>query len=137
MQADFTDANERHWYDAELLLERERLANADHLYGFSAECGLKALMIAFGMPCDETGSPQKRNDWKHIDQLSVRYESYRSGGEFSDYCCDNLDAFTNWHTGDRYANQVEFNAEYVHSHRIVAQAIRSLVEIARKRGIIE
>ena len=41
---DFLDAMDRHWRDAELLRSSERLANADHLYGLSAECGLKALL---------------------------------------------------------------------------------------------
>lgn len=40
----FRDAMDRHWQDAELLHRKERLANADHLYGLSAECGLKALL---------------------------------------------------------------------------------------------
>ena len=35
----FLDAHNRHWKDAELLFCRARLANADQLYGFSAECG--------------------------------------------------------------------------------------------------
>ena len=42
-------ALQRHWEDAELLFSEKRLANADHLYGFSAECGLKAVMEALGM----------------------------------------------------------------------------------------
>ncbi len=29
----FRDAMDRHWQDAELLHRKERLANADHLYG--------------------------------------------------------------------------------------------------------
>ena len=42
---------ERHWLDAEQLfhLTPPRLANADQLYGLSAECGLKALMHKWGM----------------------------------------------------------------------------------------
>jgi len=40
---DFLDAHERHWEDAELLFGNRRWANADHLYGLAAECGLKAL----------------------------------------------------------------------------------------------
>jgi hypothetical protein len=40
MNADFLDAHYRHWQDAELLFGRGRLANADHLYGLAAECGL-------------------------------------------------------------------------------------------------
>lgn len=137
MQADFSDANERHWHDAELLLTGERWANADHLYGFSAECGLKALMVAFGMPCNEVGSPREQRDWKHIDKLSTRYEAYRSGSAFADYRCDDVDAFANWLVSDRYANQAEFDANYVAVHRNAAQAIRSLLKTARREGVIE
>ena len=44
MKADFLDAHQRHWDDAEHLLQAQRWANADHLYGFAAECGLKAVV---------------------------------------------------------------------------------------------
>ena len=54
---DFYDAHHRHWEDAERLYHNERWANADHLYGIAAECGLKRLMIAFGMRCDANGDP--------------------------------------------------------------------------------
>ncbi|WHF34964.1 hypothetical protein [Aeromonas salmonicida] len=47
MQADFLDAHARHWDDAESLLQAQRWANADHLYGMAAECGLKQLMRVF------------------------------------------------------------------------------------------
>lgn len=49
MKTDFHDAHERHWDDAERLFEAQRWANADHLYGVAAECGLKWLMVHFGM----------------------------------------------------------------------------------------
>lgn len=49
MNADFLDANARHQHDADLLFDRQRWANADHLYGLAAECGLKRLMVTFGM----------------------------------------------------------------------------------------
>ena len=48
--ADFVDAHFRHWGDAELLFTNGRWANADQMYGFSAECGMKAVMVALGMP---------------------------------------------------------------------------------------
>ena len=50
--ADFSDAHRRHWEDAELLHAYSRWANADQLYGFSAECGLKAVMQVLGMHVD-------------------------------------------------------------------------------------
>ena len=67
--ADFVDAHHRHWTDAELLFERDRWANADQLYGFSAECGLKAVMKTFGMPVDETGTPEEREHRVHVQDL--------------------------------------------------------------------
>jgi hypothetical protein len=55
--ADFADAHRRHWEDAELLFAHDRWANADQLYGFSAECGLKTVMQALGMNTDAAGVP--------------------------------------------------------------------------------
>ena len=63
MQADFLDAHKRHWEDAERLFQAQRWANADHLYGMAAECGLKRLMQAFGMPLDVSKDrPLKQED---------------------------------------------------------------------------
>lgn len=56
-QADFFDAHERHWGDGEILFNAQRWANADHLYGLSAECGMKAVMVGLGMPTDKQGIP--------------------------------------------------------------------------------
>ena len=53
--ADYSDAHRRHWEDAELLFTNARWANADQSYGFSAECGLKAMMQSRGMPVRPTG----------------------------------------------------------------------------------
>lgn len=93
---DFFDAMDRHWHDAELLRSNKRLANADHLYGLSAECGLKALMkkikerleketqSAQGLSTSPDGqgrisqaSPElESKDRKHINDLFDRYETY-------------------------------------------------------------
>ena len=46
---DYRDAAKRHLEDANLLLAHnpQRLANASHLYGISAECALKAVARKF------------------------------------------------------------------------------------------
>lgn len=80
MQADFFDAHERHWDDAERLFNAQCWANADQLYALAAECGLKRLMLAFGMPFDTSKDrPDKEQDRKHADGIWARYESYRYG----------------------------------------------------------
>lgn len=54
-------AARRHMTDAETLFTAGRLANAGQLYGFVAECGLKAMMIACGIQADADGGiPGKR-----------------------------------------------------------------------------
>ena len=55
MKVDCRDAHDRHWHDGETLYAASRWANADHLYGISAECGLKAAMTGLGMTTTETG----------------------------------------------------------------------------------
>jgi len=67
--ADFVDAYHRQWADAELLFANDCWANADQLYGFSAECGLKAVMKTLGMPVDETGIPEEREHRVHVQDL--------------------------------------------------------------------
>ena len=67
--ADFADAHRRHLEDAELLFDRERWAKADHLYGLSAECGLKAVMRSLGMPVDAVGMPREREHRQHMPDL--------------------------------------------------------------------
>jgi len=40
----YTDAALRHWKDAELLEKENRVENADHHYGFAAECAIKKVL---------------------------------------------------------------------------------------------
>ena len=56
MNTDFLDAHKRHWADAELLYNEDRWANADHLYGMAAECGLKRLILLFALDGEQTWS---------------------------------------------------------------------------------
>ncbi len=96
MQADFLDAHERHWYDADRLFSAGRYANADHLFGMAAECGLKRLMMKFGMMVSTEGKPKERDDREHVDKIWARFESYRSGSvEGRDYGLPTPNPFDN------------------------------------------
>ena len=139
MQADFFDAHERHWQDAETLRANTRWANADHLYGFSAECGLKRLMQAFGMGLDPDGSPtDKKHDRVHVDKAWDRYESYRSGHHSgAGYVLRSTNPFSNWSSDQRYARQAEFNEVFVDKHRLGAMEIREKIQAARLDGLVQ
>lgn len=45
MHADFLDAHERHWDDAERLFAVQRWANADHLYGYGGRMRLEEIDV--------------------------------------------------------------------------------------------
>lgn len=138
MQADFLDAHHRHWDDAERLFLAQRWANADHLYGFAAECGLKRLMLAFGMPYDVAKDrPQHDVDRKHADEVWARFESYRSGAVLGAGYAPVVAAnpFSQWSASQRYAHHSNFNQARANGHRVGADAVRALVLKAQREGL--
>lgn len=133
---DFLDAHERHLDDADFLFDARRWANADHLYGLSAECGLKRLMEAFGMPLDTTGSPQKK-DREHIDALEPRYRSYQAAAQHgAKYVYGGGAAFSGWSISQRYAPQSGFNQATVAPRAKAARDIGSMLKQARVEGLL-
>jgi len=139
MTTDFLDAHRRHQRDAETLHGLSRLPNADHLYGIAAECGLKRLMLAFGMPFD-TGrdAPKRRRDKTHINEIWKRYETYRSGDPFgAAYSLPSAtNPFSHWDASQRYAHQSNFDSARVARHQTAARSVRQLVRKAQLNGLI-
>ncbi len=138
MQADFLDAHERHWDDAERLLHTQRWANADHLYGMAAECGVKRLMLAFGMPFDPTKDwPANKQDRTHANGIWARFESYRSGhAQGAGYVLSASNPFSNWDVSDRYAHQSNFDQARAQGHQTGAQIVRNLIAKAQREGLL-
>lgn len=129
--ADFVDAHRRHWTDAELLYGDRRWPNADHLYGLSAECGLKAVMRRLGMPAE---TPREYRE--HLPKLWSKFEDYakdRDGGR----CLQLLPGdqpFADWSIDDRYAHRKHFDQGQVGPHRKAAQGIHVMVESMEQDG---
>ena len=138
MKVDFLNAHERHWSDAEKLFAEGRYANADHLYGMSAECGLKQLMVSFGMEVDPAlGSPMDRRDWKHANNIWARFEGYLSGKpEGAGYGLPSSNPFDNWDVSDRYAHQSNFSLAGVQIHQVGTAAICELIKKAQREGLL-
>ena len=132
---DFVDAHRRHWKDAKLLYGGERWPNADHLYGLSAECGLKAVMQRLrrelGLPAD---LPKKY--LKHVRELWPMFEDFareREGGRYLQLLPDDR-PFADWSIGDRYAHRKHFDQGRVGSHRKAARRIRRMVRSMEQDG---
>jgi hypothetical protein len=138
MNADFFNSHDRHRLDADLLFNEQRWANADHLYGMAAECGLKRIMQAFGMPVNQaTGSPSKFDDRKHVDMIWERFETYRSGHQSAaGYVLPQISPFDDWRAEQRYAHEQNFDKARAQAHQVGAQLVFGLVKKAQLDGII-
>ena len=133
--ADFPNAHVRHWRDAEYLFDAGRWANADQLYGLSAECGLKAVMVADGLPVDALGSP--RDNYKeHVNILWDIFHTFVQGRR-TGHLLGHLpqsNPFTSWRVANRYANDVHFDRTTVASHRTAARRVRIFYLRLKVRG---
>lgn len=112
---DFPSAAKRHWQDAGLLESSGRIGNVGQLYGFSAECGIKALLIGLGYPCDHDGSPKTKKNLptgaleirKHIHELvgvigDIQiYAAGRNGAKYT-AMIPSVTNFYDWKTDHRY-----------------------------------
>lgn len=143
MNADFLDAHNRHWQDAESLFAAMRLANADHLYGLAAECGLKCLCHVFGMQLSGDGDPKNGQDRVHINHIGncgkgfwLRYGAYCSGHLGANYPLPATNPFSNWDATQRYADQHDFTRPLVEPHQQGAKAIHELIGKAKQEGLI-
>jgi hypothetical protein len=90
MAANFTQAALRHFKDASILTgvgDRAHLPNAMQLFGLSAECSLKAVLIGTGsIPVDPvTGGPDRREHKLHVDQLWQAFSTLLGGRSASSY----------------------------------------------------
>ena len=136
MQADFLDAFERHWDDAELLFQSGHWANADHLYGIATECGLKQLMLKFGMPYDAARDrPNNKDDRVHANGIWDRFENYRAGHHLgAGYALPSANPFHTWDVSDRYAHRSNFDEQRTRAHQAGATSVRKLVQQAQRDG---
>lgn len=135
---DFVDAHERHWRDAELLWQHQRWANADQLYGLSAECGLKGLMLKFGMKWDHKhDAPQSKQDKIHANKVWDRYEAYRGGHpKGAAYALPANNPFDDWDVSQRYAPSTAIDVTRTHAHRTGAEWVKQLIKDAEKDGLL-
>lgn len=125
VKADFFDAAKRHREDADCLYARGRLANADQLYGFGAECALKAIMEALGMPVRPDGAPGESRHRVHIDRLWREFAAFSEGRVPGRYVSAFLDKnpFDDWNVCQRYWPSQAISEKTVECHRVGCQQV--------------
>ena len=133
--AEFADAHRRHWDDAEVLFAHARWANADQLYGYSAECGLKAVMRALGMSVDPDGVPEQKHR-KHVQALWPIFRTFAEhhGGQWYLQQLPSGEPFHNWSHHDRYASTRHFSRQSTVRHQNAAREIYLMLQRAVQEG---
>ncbi|MDR1962160.1 MAG: hypothetical protein LBQ50_00060 [Planctomycetaceae bacterium] len=95
----FFEASRRHFSDAEYLQNDNRLPNAGQLYGFSAECGIKALI-------EKTGAKPTKDHAHQLVNLLPTLQIEAQGRLSAQYLAKidqkKFNAWGTWHTDQRY-----------------------------------
>ncbi len=137
MSTDFYDAFSRHDADADLLLENERWANADHHYGLAAECALKALLLQQGIPSDNGDmSPDRQYQRyrKHINDLWDSYQSFMQTRHAYAIPPDN--PFQDWDIAQRYAPEKEITEHAARNHATAVGTLKQIIRKAERDGVL-
>lgn len=147
----YEHAARRHVADAETLLNQGRLANAGQLYGFAAECGLKAMLIACGVAPDADGglpehhptNANKRHPLRqHMPSLSSRVVSHGhlipDGPQASKYMASmpSLAHFHDWSIDHRYWGDASLPVTSVPNWRTAAKEVTTMLDQAKQDGVL-
>jgi hypothetical protein len=135
MNTDFRDASGRHFGDGELLLTKSCFANADHLFGISAECSLKAVMASLGMATSKAGAPIDRGHKVHMPELWAAFQSFAHGRLASRYLehLDKQNPFMDWKVDQRYWKRAAIPETAAKRHREAALQCQTSLE----RGFLD
>lgn len=140
---DYYASARRHMKDAELLESHRRFANAGHLYGYMAECGLKALLVWHHYPTDAGGSLLKADTGNfrvHVDKLVVaetyqelvQYLKGRSGSKYL-AMLPNIRSFSDWRVEHRYYGETALPAS-LPAWKLAAKDVGRMLDKARLDG---
>lgn len=117
-----------------MLRDHARWANAAYLLGYSAECGLKAVMKATGrMSVDADGMPERQYR-KHIQQLWPAFEGLVYDWKGVRYALPADSPFDDWSHHDRYGDCRHISEGVVDRYRDAAQAVVRIVQLATTDG---
>ena len=136
MSNDYVDSSERHLADAELLRELGRIANADHLYGLSAECSLKAVMEALGMKM-KNGTPEDRGHKVHMPELWAAFQSFAEGRLAARYLepFSHDNPFSDWLVDQRYWARSAIVDAAMSNHEAAASQCRRSLQTLELDGV--
>lgn len=152
-KVDFVEASIRHFDDADWLAGDGREPNAGQLYGFAAECGLKALLVKYGLETDSDGDIVRRSSSgsdqsafrQHINEPKQQTKLINSALNFSperkylEYMAmlSSLGDFSSWTTDHRYwsASSIPPPSE-LGKWKAASREVQAMLQLAKIEGVL-
>lgn len=137
MAVDFVDAAYRCWEDAELLSQQQRHATADHLYGVSAECALKALLIEAGTQALTLVNGDLQKKYRlHLPKVWDEFSRFSMGFPVRYSMSLGPNPFRAWSVDQRYLSRTDViaDAARLNAHKQAARKTLAVLESARLDG---
>ena len=143
-RVDFKGAARRHWLDAAFLSQAGREPNAGQLYGFMAECGIKAMLVAHGLPTEANGDIQKsprtgfREHVPVLSQLVSSLSTFPDGRAATRYLAllPDLAHFNDWSINHRYWDALVLPAGSLPKWREAARQVGEMLDAAVADGVM-
>lgn len=134
MADNFAQSAVRHWKDAVTLESAGRVENADQLFGFAAECGIKSALVEY--PAVYRDGVINERYKKHINELwglaALQSMQRRFPGLLAVLRLAN--PFHDWSTNQRYGADNAISGEAVQRHKNSAKRILGSVGLLGTRG---
>lgn len=131
----YASAAVRHWRDAELLERENRVENADHHYGFAAECAIKKVLIAF--PAFSASGALNSAYKQHINLLwdKVMHQSLQKSYPQLLALLKAANAFADWDVNQRYFVDGAVTRAALTSHKQITSRLFGAVNLSGERRI--
>lgn len=123
----------RHWKDAELLENENRLDNSDHHYGFAAECAIKKALVI--LPAFSTSGELNASYKEHINVLwdKVGHQSLQKNYPKLLAILRSSNDFSSWHIKQRYFADGTVSSAALALHKKAASRLLGAVNLSGER----
>lgn len=105
------------------------MENADHHYGFAAECAIKKVLVK--LPAFSSGGEIERAYKEHVNILwgKVNYQSLQKLYPALSALLKSANHFSDWHVNQRYARDGEIVRGAMEPHRNSARRLLGSVQL--------
>lgn len=129
----YSDAAFRHWKDAQLLERENCVENADHHYGFAAECAIKKVLVV--LPAFSNLGVLGKSYKEHINILwgKVSHQSLQKSYPGLFAVLKTTSHFSDWDVNQRYSADGEISKAAMESHKKSASRLLGAVNLTGGR----